>query len=86
MVDSHTRRRRRDDDVRALLCSTHPCSSSSPLPRAELASLAEAMVRLQGLKQRVSLATESVSGPVDVLLISKAEGLVWVKRKGGEGA
>lgn len=52
------------------------------LPRAELASTAEALVRLQALKRRVTMEADSVSGPVDVVLISKGDGLKWVKRKG----
>lgn len=52
------------------------------LPRAELAATAEAFVKLQAFKRRLTMETESVAAPVDVLVISKAEGLVWVKRKG----
>ena len=51
------------------------------LPRAVLASTAEALVSIQSLRHRVTMATETVSGPIDVVLISKADGLVWVKRK-----
>ena len=51
------------------------------LPREELAVAAEALVSLQSLKQRMTMKVESVSGPVDVVMISKGDGLVWVKRK-----
>ncbi len=51
------------------------------LPREELAVAAEALVNLQSLKQRMTMKTESVSGPIDVVMISKGDGLVWVKRK-----
>lgn len=51
------------------------------LPKEELASMAEALVSLTSLKRRVSMEEESVGGPVDVAVISKGDGLVWIKRK-----
>lgn len=51
------------------------------LPPNELAHAAEALVSLQSLRHRMTMSVESVSGPVDVVMISKGEGLVWVKRK-----
>lgn len=50
-------------------------------PKDQLASMAEAMVNLTSFKRRVSLQAETVGGPIDVALISKGDGLVWVKRK-----
>ena len=51
------------------------------LPKEELAELAEALVNLTSLKRRVSPADETVGGPIDVAIISKGDGLVWIKRK-----
>ena len=51
------------------------------LPKTELASLAESMVNLTSLKRRVSLEAETVGGPADVAIISKADGFVWVRKK-----
>lgn len=51
------------------------------LPKSELAELAEALVSLTSLKRRVTDVQETVGGPVDVAVISKGDGLVWVKRK-----
>ena len=51
------------------------------LPKDELAHLAESLVALTSLKRRVSSDAETVGGPVDVALISKGDGFVWVKRK-----
>jgi hypothetical protein len=51
------------------------------LPKSDLASMAESMVNLTSLKRRVSLQAETVSGPVDVAVISKSEGFIWIKRK-----
>lgn len=51
------------------------------LPKDELAAMAEALVNLTSFKRRVSLQDETVGGPVDVAVISKGDGLVWIKRK-----
>ena len=51
------------------------------LPKEELAELAEALVSLTSLRRKVSLGDETVGGPTDVALITKGDGLVWVKRK-----
>lgn len=50
-------------------------------PKDQLASMAEALVNLTSFKRRVSMQAETVGGPIDVALISKGDGLVWVKRK-----
>ncbi len=51
------------------------------LPIEELAEMTEALVNLTSFKRRVTRATESVGPPVDVAVISKGDGFVWVKRK-----
>lgn len=51
------------------------------LPKDELAHLAEALVSLTSLQRRVSREIETVGGAVDVAVISKGDGFVWVKRK-----
>ena len=51
------------------------------LPKDQLGEMAEALVSLTSLKRRVSLEDETVGGPTDVALISKGDGLVWMKRK-----
>jgi hypothetical protein len=43
--------------------------------------MAEALVNLTKLKRRVSDQQETVGGPVDVALITKGDGFVWVRRK-----
>jgi hypothetical protein len=47
----------------------------------EMAHLAETLLTLQSLKERVTSASEEVGGPIDVAAITKSEGLVWIKRK-----
>jgi hypothetical protein len=51
------------------------------LPIDEMASLAETLVMLQSLKEKVTSPTESVGGPIDVAVITKHEGLIWINRK-----
>jgi hypothetical protein len=51
------------------------------MPKPEMARMAEALVNLTSIKRRVSRGHETVGGPIDVAVISKAEGFVWVKRK-----
>ena len=51
------------------------------LPKDELAAMAESMVNLTVFKRKVSNSLETVGGPVDVAIISKGDGMVWVKRK-----
>ena len=51
------------------------------LPIDELASAAEALVNLTSFKRRVSMDQETVGGPIDVAVISKGDGFIWIKRK-----
>jgi hypothetical protein len=51
------------------------------MPKPEMAKMAEALVELTSIKRRVSRGFETVGGPIDVAVISKAEGFTWVKRK-----
>jgi hypothetical protein len=51
------------------------------LPKEELAAFAEALVNLTSLRRRLSREAETVGGPVDVAVISKGDGLIWLRRK-----
>lgn len=51
------------------------------LPKHELAYMAESLVNLTAFKRKVSDDSETVGGPIDVAVISKADGFIWVKRK-----
>ena len=51
------------------------------LPKDELAAMAEALVNLTAFKRKMTNTLETVGGPIDVAVISKGDGLVWVKRK-----
>jgi hypothetical protein len=51
------------------------------LPLGELAVMAETLVNLTSFKRKMTLTTETVGGPIDVAVISKGDGLIWIKRK-----
>ncbi|MDC5664994.1 hypothetical protein OIN79_17210, partial [Acinetobacter baumannii] len=51
------------------------------LPKDELAAMAESLVNLTAFKRRITESLETVGGPIDVAVISKGDGFVWVKRK-----
>lgn len=56
------------------------------LPLDELAVLAESLVKSTALRRRVSLDPETVGGAVDVAVISKGDGFIWIDRKHYFGA
>ena len=51
------------------------------LPKEKLATMAEDLVNLASLDLQVTPKNETVGGPIDVAVISKEDGLVWIKRK-----
>jgi hypothetical protein len=51
------------------------------MPKPEMARMAEALVELTSIKRRVSRGMETVREPIDVAVISRSEGFIWVKRK-----
>jgi hypothetical protein len=51
------------------------------LPKEEMAEMAKALVELTSLRRKVDSGIESVGGPVDVMIISKSDGQIWIKRK-----
>jgi nitric oxide synthase oxygenase domain/subunit len=56
-------------------------SAVANLPKEELAVMAETLVNLTSFKRRVTHDPETVGGPVDVAVISKGDGFIWIKRK-----
>ena len=48
---------------------------------SELAQVASTLVDLSSFEQQMSLDSETVGGPVDVAVISKGDGFVWINRK-----
>ena len=47
----------------------------------ELAQVASTLVSLSSFQKQMSLGQETVGGPVDVAVISKGDGFVWIDRK-----
>jgi hypothetical protein len=46
-----------------------------------LAHVAAALVNINLLKKRMSMSLETVGGPIDVAVISKGDGFIWIDRK-----
>lgn len=52
------------------------------LPKNELAHVASSLVNLNSFQKRMSISEdETVGGPIDVAVISKGDGFVWIDRK-----
>lgn len=50
-------------------------------PKDQIAHIAASLVNLNSLQKRMSLKPETVGGPVDVAVISKGDGFIWIDRK-----
>ncbi len=54
----------------------------SALPRQDLAKMAEALVNLTAFLMRMTVdQDETVTEPIDVALLSKGDGFIWIKHK-----
>ena len=51
------------------------------MSKKELADIAYALVELTSHKRRFSTDEQTVGGPIDVAILTKSEGLVWIRRK-----
>jgi hypothetical protein len=51
------------------------------LQKTELAEMAESLVNITSIKRHFSKGSETVGGPIDVAVITKGDGLIWIKRK-----
>lgn len=56
-------------------------STIATMEKEDLAELAENLIYLTSLKRRITPDMESVGGPVDVAIVSKGDGFIWIKRK-----
>jgi len=52
------------------------------LPKSELIEMAENLVNLTSFRRKMSSDQATVGGPIDVAIISKSDGFMWVKKKG----
>lgn len=57
--------------------------SVATLPIDELAMLAESMINITSLRRKVAIDDNigTVGGPIDVAMITKSDGFIWMKRK-----
>ncbi|MFI5150039.1 MAG: hypothetical protein ACHQRM_09925 [Bacteroidia bacterium] len=51
------------------------------LSKEDLAEMAQSLIHLTFLQKRITSAQEDVGGDVDVAIISKGDGFIWIKRK-----
>jgi hypothetical protein len=51
------------------------------LNKSEMSTMAETLVNLVSFRKQVAGQESTVGGPIDVAIISKGDGFVWVKRK-----
>lgn len=51
------------------------------MSKRELAEMASALVELTSAKRRFSTEQETVGGPIDVAIVSRSEGFIWIRRK-----
>jgi hypothetical protein len=51
------------------------------MSKKELAEMAHALVELTSKKRRFSAEQETVGGPIDVAIVTKNEGFIWIQRE-----
>lgn len=51
------------------------------LDKEDMANMAGSFISLTSLVRRMQPGEETVGGPVDVAVISKGDGFVWIRRK-----
>lgn len=51
------------------------------LDKEDLADFAESLIKLTSIKRKISPDQSTVGGPIDVMIISKGDGIIWMKRK-----
>ena len=81
LAGSESTKKRTKDKMKHMEHIDPVLSMVQVLPKDELAAMAEALVNLTAFKRRMTDELETVGGPIDVAVISKGDGLVWVKRK-----
>lgn len=52
-------------------------------PKEELVQMAETLINLTSFRRKMTMdeSAQTVGGPIDVLVITKGDGLIWIKRK-----
>ena len=47
-------------------------------PKEDLAAIAESLVNLTSFQRKILREAETVGGPIDVAVISKGDGFIWI--------
>ena len=61
--------------------SSHIVDSVESFDIEDMVKMAESLISITNLQRHISSWEESVGGPVDVAVITKSEGFVWVNHK-----
>lgn len=69
------------DSYSQSICVTPIYRAVSSMPKTELAMMAETLINLSSFKLKITNEIETIGGPIDVAIITKSDGFVWVKRK-----
>lgn len=51
------------------------------LDKEDLADFVESLIKLTSIKRKISPDQPTVGGPIDVMVISKGDGIIWMRRK-----
>lgn len=73
-----------NNNLKAIIDSNHVfplINTIAILQKEDLAEVAENLIYLTSLIRRITPDKESVGGPIDVALVSKGDGFIWIKRK-----
>lgn len=81
VMDAYNEHIRKCNDRRKSRFADPIMNMLDSLPKDELARLAESLVSLTSVRRRVSEDAETVGGPIDVAVISKGDGFIWIRRK-----
>ncbi len=75
---------RLEEDVSSYQDEAHAHVTSQALAllsKEDLAEIAEILIAMTAVKKRISQQVEDVGGPVDIAVLTKHDGFVWVQRK-----
>ena len=64
-----------------LICVYSRYAYLRPLVVIDAKSVAEALVGITAVERKATRDAGTVGGPIDVALITRSEGFVWIKRK-----
>jgi hypothetical protein len=91
IVENRLQKRKDEDKVSMFLSKFHKfrkddfvepvLDTINALPKEEMALMAKSIVELTALRRKVASRIESVGGEIEVAIISKGDGFIWINRK-----